>query len=87
MMVQLSHNAEKLVCALMASGRYASESEVVEAALRLLERRAQAKNGLETLLLEGLNSGPSLPMTSDNWDEIEREGQRLIADRKTRSIP
>ena len=32
---------------------------------------------IEDLL--GANSGPSTPMTPEGWDEIEREGQRLIA--------
>jgi hypothetical protein len=42
------------------------------------------KARVEALLLEGLDSGPSTPMTSDDWDEVEREGQRIIADRKAR---
>ena len=72
----------------MQSGQYRSEDEVVDAALRLLERhdskQAEEESRIEALLIEGLDSGPATPMTSDDWDEIEREGQRIIAARKAR---
>jgi hypothetical protein len=37
---------------------------------------------IEALLIEGLDSGPSTPMTPQDWDDLELEGQRLIAARK-----
>jgi len=70
------------------SGHYRSEDELLDEALRLLKQRdsglADEKVRIEALLIEGLDSGPSTPMTSDDWDEIEREGQQLINARKTR---
>jgi putative addiction module CopG family antidote len=70
------------------SGRYASEDEVLDEALRLLERRdsgqAEGKARVEALLIEGLDSGPSTAMTAEDWDGIESEGQGLIAARKAR---
>jgi Arc/MetJ-type ribon-helix-helix transcriptional regulator len=67
---------------------YASEGEVLDEALRLLRQRdmdqAQDKARVEALLIQGLDSGPSTPMTAADWDEIEREGQRMIAARKAR---
>jgi antitoxin ParD1/3/4 len=72
----------------MRSGHYRSEEEVLDEALRLLKQRdsehAEEKARIEALLIEGLESGASTPMTSEDWDEIEREGQRLIAARKAR---
>jgi antitoxin ParD1/3/4 len=72
----------------MQSGRYRSESEVLDEALRLLKQRdsehTQEKMRIEAILIEGLDSGPSTPMTSQDWDEIEREGQQIIAARKAR---
>jgi antitoxin ParD1/3/4 len=69
------------------SGQYASENEVLDEALRLLKQQdlehTEAAQ-VESLLLEGLDSGPSTPMTSRDWDEIEREGQRIIDARKAR---
>ena len=41
-------------------------------ALIMAERKRQAINKLEALLLEGLQ-GPSLPVDQDFWDSIRRE--------------
>jgi antitoxin ParD1/3/4 len=72
----------------MKSGHYRSEDEVVDEALRLLKQRDSEQNSekmrIEALLIEGLDSGPSTPMTSDDWDDIEREGQQIVAARKAR---
>jgi antitoxin ParD1/3/4 len=79
---------EPFIRAKMQSGRYRSEDEVLDEALRLLKEhdseQAEERERIEALLIEGLNSGPSTPMTSEDWDEIEREGQRIIAARKAR---
>jgi antitoxin ParD1/3/4 len=88
MTIHLSRDREQFVHSLVGEGRYTSESEVVEAALRLLERthtgQAEHARRIEALLIEGLESGPSTPMTANDWDEVEREGERLIAARKVR---
>ncbi|MBV8074946.1 MAG: type II toxin-antitoxin system ParD family antitoxin, partial [Planctomycetaceae bacterium] len=69
-------------------GRYDSENEVLDEALRLLQERdlkhAREEARVEALLIEGLDSGPSTPLTSDDWDEIERDGRCIIAARKAR---
>jgi len=61
---------------------------VLDEALLLLKQRdsehTEEKMRIEALLIEGLDSGPSTPMTSHDWDEIEREGQQIIATRKAR---
>ena len=70
------------------SGRDPSPDAVAEQALRLLERRdadhARDRSEVEALLLQGLDSGPSTPMSTLDWDDIGREGQRWIAVRKAR---
>ena len=62
--------------------------DALDEALRLLQERDLKHAGEEArvvaLLIEGLDSGPSTPMTPDDWDEIEREGRRIIAARKAR---
>ncbi|GAC1320813.1 MAG: hypothetical protein NVSMB14_16610 [Isosphaeraceae bacterium] len=87
MTISLSQDRESFIRSLVEEGRYASESEVVDAALRLLEgrdvRRAEDRKRVDALLIEGLDSGPSTPMTSEDWDDVEREGLALIAARKT----
>ena len=67
----------------MQTGHYRSEGEVLDEALRLLKQRdlehTEEKTRIEALLIEGLDSGSPTPMTSHDWDEIESEGQRIIA--------
>ena len=42
------------------------------------DQRRRAQQELEAKLLEGLNSGPDVEMTSDDWADIRREvAQRL----------
>ena len=61
--------------------------ELLDEALRLLLRQwrqEQAeRNSVESLLIQGLDSGPATPMTTDDWDAVKQEGQRLIDERKT----
>jgi antitoxin ParD1/3/4 len=88
MTIDLSESREQFIRSLVRAGRYGSEAEVIDEALRLLEQRdlkAAEDRRVEALLIEGLDSGPSTPMSSDDWDEIEREGQRLIEARKARN--
>ena len=43
-------------------------------------------DGIDDLLLEGLNSGPGTPLIPGDWERIRREGKALIA-RNRESIP
>ncbi|HEY0853631.1 MAG TPA: type II toxin-antitoxin system ParD family antitoxin [Devosia sp.] len=71
---------EKFAKDLVASGRYASVSEVLREGLRMVEREERTRNEqLEWLKAEvqkGLDSGDAEP-----WDveEIKREGRRRLA--------
>jgi antitoxin ParD1/3/4 len=58
----------------VASGRYSSASEYVRELIRQDEKR-RAEEKLEALLLEGLNSGDPIEITSEYW---ERKRQQLI---------
>lgn len=86
MTIHLSSEQEQVVRALLQGGQYASEADVIEEALRLLEQRhrqrSEDQERIEALLIEGLDSGPSTPMTAQDWDDIEREGRRILAARK-----
>lgn len=89
MVIGLSDEQEQVIRALVQGGRYASETEVIEEALRLLEPRyrqhADDHERIEALLIEGLDSGPSTPMTPQDWDDIESEGKRILAARQGRT--
>ena len=68
-----------------AAGRgFASASEYVMAILVDARERRIERKRLDDLLLEGLDSGPSTPLTSEDWDHIRSEGKKRIAERKSR---
>lgn len=79
----IGEHYDKFVRDLVATGRYASASEVMRDALRLLEDaeilRDTRTEELKRLIQEGLNSGESEP-----WDveEIKAEGRRRLAAKK-----
>ena len=80
MNVNLTPQLEEMVRQKVASGLYASASEVVREALRLMEEQDRAHAAkiaqLRQDIHDGLNSGESTP-----WDpeEIKREGRKKRA--------
>lgn len=60
-------------------GSYGNASEYFSLLVQQ-DRKRQAKERLETMLIEGLESGPAEPMAAQDWEEIrmavrERTGQ------------
>ena len=86
MNVHVAERWEPFIRSQLQSGRYTSVDQVLDEALGLLEQRdlrnSSGKERVETLLVEGLDSGPSTPMTVADWDDVEREGHQIIAGRK-----
>jgi antitoxin ParD1/3/4 len=60
---------------------YSSVSEYVRDLIRGDQER-QAIAVLETEILKGLDSGPSTPMTKEDWQDIRREVRRRSAERR-----
>jgi antitoxin ParD1/3/4 len=68
--VTLTADAAEFVQEQVAAGSFSSPAEVVTTALEQLRER-QAQQRLAALLLEGLNSGPGIPVT-DEWRSEQR---------------
>lgn len=88
MTIRLPADLEQFLNAQVQSGQFASEEAAIAEAVRLLRERdherATDRERIEALLIQGLDSGPSTPMTAGDWDQIEHEGDNLIASRKSR---
>jgi len=64
-------------------GGYSTASEYLRELIRDAQKQA-AKERLEKLLLEGLDSGPATPMTKKDWADLRRELERRRAERRKR---
>lgn len=61
---------------------FATVSDYLQSVIREVQGEPADRDRVDALLLEGLDSGPATPMTPEDWDEIRREGDRLIAERR-----
>jgi antitoxin ParD1/3/4 len=63
------------------SGLYDDPSEVIRAAMRLLDKRDRQLQELRVSIAEGLAAaerGEARELTPELWDEIEREADEMI---------
>lgn len=67
----------------VGSGRYSSVSEYVRDLIRDDEKR-KAQERLETLLLEGIQSGEATEMARQDWNDIRAEALKQFEARQTR---
>jgi antitoxin ParD1/3/4 len=81
MNVSLTPELEKFVAERVTSGRYASASEVIREALRLLEERDQLNQLREDvrLGLEQLEQGRHRTFDDQALDHIKRQGRERVA--------
>ena len=81
MNVSLTPELEKIVAERVTSGRYASASEVIREALRLLEERDQLNQLRQEvrLGLEQLDQGRRRPFDDPTLERIKRQGQERVA--------
>lgn len=54
------------------TGGYGNTSEYVRDLIRA-EQKQRAREELEALIMEGINSGPSTPMTKADWDRLHQD--------------
>jgi antitoxin ParD1/3/4 len=77
--VQLTPQLSRFVQGKVRTGRYRDATEVVREALRVLEdgRDRREDPELESLIQEGIDSGPATPLTPKVWKEIWHESDAL----------
>ncbi|MCC5636398.1 type II toxin-antitoxin system ParD family antitoxin [Nostoc sp. CHAB 5844] len=65
----------------VAQGGYSSVSEYFRELVRQ-DQKQRAKERLETMLLEGLNSGDATEMTAQEWEDIRQTVRKRISKRQ-----
>lgn len=64
--ISIPESMQEFVNQQVASGNYNNTSEYI---LHLIYRHQQQTTELETMLLEGINSGPPIEVTEDWWEQ------------------
>lgn len=72
MNITLPDEMKAFIEAQMEQDGYASASEYLRSLIRDAQKR-RAKQALEAMFREALDSGSATPMTREDWDSIERE--------------
>lgn len=81
MSIHLPIDVEEQIREKVESGQYDDASDVIRAAMRLLDRRDQRLQELRTSIAEGLAAierGEGIELTPDLWEEIEREADERM---------
>jgi len=82
MNVSLPEELKRYVEAQTAGG-YSTPSEYVRELIRGDQKRRAAEK-LESLLLEGVNSGDSIPVDAAFWSELRKEALARLESRRNR---
>ena len=83
MNVSLPEELKEYVEAQTKNG-YSTPSEYVRELIRG-DRKRRAKERLDSLLLEGINSGESIPVNAKFWRDLKQEALAKLESRKKRS--
>ena len=83
MNISLPDQLKEFVDDQVGSGRYSSVSEYVRDLIRDDEKR-KAKEKLEAMLMEGIQSGEPTKMSRQDWADIRQMARRQFEARKSR---
>ncbi len=72
MNISLPETMKSFVDQQVQSGGYGSASEYIRELVRR-DQKERAQDRLETLLLEGLESGDPVPVTPEYWDKLRHD--------------
>ncbi len=83
MNISLPEQLKEFVDDQVGSGRYSSVSEYVRDLIREDEKH-KAHEKLETMLMEGIQSGELTAMTRQDWADIRQQAVKQFEARKSR---
>lgn len=83
MNISLPDDLKEFIDDQVVSGHYDSVSEYVHELIREDEKR-KAREKLETLLLEGVQSSGPTEMTRQDWQDIRQEALKQLEERRSR---
>jgi antitoxin ParD1/3/4 len=78
MNIALPESMKHFVQERVAEGGYSSVSEYVRELIRADQKR-KVEERIDTLLLEGVESGQPIPVTEEYWDEKKRKLTERLA--------
>ena len=78
MNIALPESMKRFVQERVTAGGYSSVSEYVRELIRADQRR-EIEERIDALLLEGMDSGQSIPVTEEYWDEKKRKLTERLA--------
>jgi len=89
MAIQLTPEQEQRIQAVVNAGAYPSAEEALNAAVAAVETATTpgfegTQEELETLLLEGLNSGEPIETSDAFWNRLRSETDRMAAEHRAR---
>ncbi len=76
--VTLTEEMQEFLRDEVEAGQYANVEEYIQKLIQD-EQRKKAKERLEALLMEGINSGPAEEMTDEDWRDIRERLRRKWA--------
>ncbi|MCC6590614.1 MAG: type II toxin-antitoxin system ParD family antitoxin [Bryobacterales bacterium] len=86
MNISLPDQLKNFVDHQVSSGRYSSVSEYIRELIRGDEKR-DAERKLESMILEGLQSGPATELTAQDWAQMRAEALRQFERRRANPRP
>ncbi len=81
--ITLPNSMKDFVDARISSGDYGNASEYVRRLIREDQKRAERER-IDALLLEGVKSGNSTPMTSKDWKTLRQNLRKRMANAKAK---
>lgn len=81
MNISLPESMRNYVEEQVAKGDYGSASEYFRELVRL-DKKRKAAEGVEAMLLEGLNSTTATQMSDEDWEDVRQVVRQKLAKRK-----